>query len=157
MKTTILIVLTVIATLMCQTASADRRHSRGYDRQHDYGFRGSNYSYGYNRGNYYNFSYGRRHHGDHFSTGSFLGGLVLGSVLTAPRYSNRRYEDTYYRRTPVRRSSQVVVVNQGRPSNAVLTPQRRLLRDLEGRCYQIVRSENGDEIRTELEPESCNF
>ena len=160
MKTTILIIFTVTVALLSQTASADRRHYRGYDRHYDYGLRGRNHYFSYNRGyrgNRYGFSYGSRHYDRHFNTGSFIGGLVLGSVLTAPRYSTRRVEKTYVRRTPVRRTSQVTVVNSSSSGSERLAPERRLLRDLEGRCYEVVRNENGDEIRNELEPQSCSF
>jgi len=163
MKKTILILLAASAALLCQTASADGRWGRGYDRHYDSGFRSRNYYGGsrYNRrnynnrgyrGNYIGFSIGGRHRYDHFNTGSFLGGLVLGSVLTYPR---SRKDDYYYRRTPVRSSSQVTVIKRTSPT--VVSSGRRLLRDLEGRCYEIIRNDNGAEIRTELEPEACDF
>ena len=155
MKTTTLILLTVLAALLCQTASADGRRGRGYDRHYNYGYRSRNYYgnhyYGH-RGSYIGFSYGGGHHHDSFSTSSFLGGLVLGSILTYPRYSKTHNS---YRSTPVNSSSQVTVIS--RTSPATVVPGRRLLRDLEGRCYDILRDENGYEIRTELEPEACSF
>ena len=163
MKKTIFILLAASAALLCQTASADSRWGRGHDRHYDNGFRSRNY-YGGSRYNYYNrgrrgnyigFSVGGRHHHDSFSTGSFLGGLVLGSVLTYPRYSSARNDNYYYRRTAVRNSPQVTVIRRSSP--AVATSGRRLLRDLEGRCYEILRDKNGDEIRTELEPDACSF
>lgn len=155
MKITTLILLTVLAALLSQTASADDRWGRGYGRHYNYGYRSHNYfgnrHYGH-WGSYIGFSIGGSHHHDSFSTSSFLGGLVLGSVLTYPRYSKTH---NYYRSTPVRSSSQVTVIS--RTSGATVAPGRRLLRDLEGRCYDILRDENGDEIRTELEPEACSF
>jgi hypothetical protein len=50
----------------------------------------------------------------------------------------------------------VVYVNQ---PQAIVNPapRRKLLRDLQGRCYQIDITPNGDEIRTELAPEQCSF
>jgi len=163
MKKTLFILLAASAALLCQTASADGRWGRGYDRHYDSGFRSRSYFGGsrynnYNRGrrgNYIGFSLGGRRHHDSFSTGSFIGGLVLGSVLTYPRYPSARNDNYYSRRTIVRSSPQVTVIK--RTSPAVVTSGRRLLRDLEGRCYEILRDENGNEIRTELEPDACSF
>ena len=163
MKKTICILLAASVALLCQTASADGRWGRGYDRHYDSGSRSHSYFVGsrynnYNRGrrdNYIGFSVGGRHHYDSFSTGSFLGGLVLGSLLTYSRYPSARNNNYYSRRTIVRSSPQVTVIK--RTSPAVLTSGRRLLRDLEGHCYEILRDENDNEIRTALEPDACSF
>jgi len=161
MKKVIFILLAASVALLCQTASADSPWGRGYDRHYGYGYGSHNYyggsRYGrwnnyYNygrRGTYIGFSLGGGHHYDSFSSSSFIGGLVLGSVLTYPRYSNTH--NNYYRNSP----SRVTVIK--RTSPATVTSGRRLLRDLEGRCFEILRDENGDEIRTELEPEVCSF
>lgn len=150
MKKTILVLVGVSIALLSQSASADHRWGRGYDRYYGYGYGSHYYPYYGRPGFYVGYSRGRRHHHG-FSTGSFIGGLVLGSVLTYPRYRDR-----YYRRTPVR-TSEVRVVQRSVPSTVTVTSSRRLLRDLEGRCFEIQRDGSGTEIRTELEPEACNF
>ncbi|MBL4819631.1 MAG: hypothetical protein JKY98_01395 [Gammaproteobacteria bacterium] len=173
MKKSLFILFAVIATFMSQTATADNWRNRSYDRHNDHSYRsrnhyrGSHYSRNYysrnnHRGNRYSYNHGRRnsyfdisigrsYHYDHFNGGSFLGGLVLGSVLTYPRYS--RYDNYQYRSTGTYRSPQVTVINR----TDTVASGRRLLRDLEGRCYEIITDENGNELRTELEPVACNF
>ena len=94
--------LSVIAVLVIsQSASADSRYGRrGYSGYYgDYGnyypSRYNSYNYGYRRGgSYFDFGYGGyypRYRRRHYDSGAFVGGLVLGSLLSYPRYS-RRYD-----------------------------------------------------------------
>ena len=187
MKKTILILVTVTTALLTQAAFADRGYARGYNNRHyDYGYRGhrADFRRGYNR-HFYNSRYTRNRYRpgnrvninvrnayygnrgyyrsrDSFNTGSFLGGLVLGSVLTYPRY-NYVPRNTYYYRAPTVRYSTynppVTVIKRSTTlaPPPTVTPGRKLLRDLQGRCYEILQDENGDVLRIELEAEACNF
>lgn len=183
----ILLSLSIIGALVVsQAASADNRdHRRGYG---DYNFgqhnsrnnyrgnrRVNSYHYGardrryrnYNNRNYnrrygggFNFSYGNyysRHRG--YDSGSFVGGLVLGSLFSYPRHSTRNVETVVYRNAPATRTREIVYVDQSqtRGTTAPVASGRRLLRDLEGNCFERIVDEQGDEIRVQLEAEECNF
>lgn len=176
----VLLSLSIIgALIISQAASADNRnHRRGYS---DYGHNSyrNNYrsSYRYNYRNNrrvnayhypsrdrryrsgFNISYGnyypryRRH-----DANSFVGGLVLGSLFSYPRYSSRSYNTVVYRDAPVTRTREIVYVDRSPSVNATpVASGRRLLRDLEGNCFERIVDEQGDEIRVQLEAEECNF
>ena len=171
-KRVLLSVSVITVMVLSQAASADNRHNRrGYN---SYGY-GNNYSRGYssNRYNPYHYgsrdrrsrnnfyiSYGNRYdrHRRHDS-GSFFGGLVLGSLLSYPSYSSRRYDNVSYRSRPVTQTREIVYVNNSsnRTSSAPVASGRRLLRDLEGNCFERVVDEEGNEVRLQLEAEECNF
>ncbi|MDP6535827.1 MAG: hypothetical protein QGG02_05765 [Gammaproteobacteria bacterium] len=161
----LLLSLSVIAVLVIsQTASADGRYGRrGYS---SYGY-GSYYSprynpyhYGYRRGgSYFDIGYGGyypRYRRRHYDSGAFVGGLVLGSLLSYPRYS-RRYDSVTYTR-PVTRTRKVVYVNNRTSgSSSAIASGHRLLRDLEGNCFERNVDEDGNEIRIQLDASECNF
>lgn len=178
MKKPILIIFALVAAMVCQAAAADNRHNRrdwrysgpgysshSYNRHGSY-YRGSRHFRGYDNrrykgyrapyyGNYIGLSVSNRHHyHSDFSTGSFLGGLVLGSVLSYPRYSST-YVAPY--QAPVVYRQPVIVNKQVIAPAPVTVPSRKLLRDLQGRCYEITRDASGNEIRIELEAANCNF
>ncbi|MDA1370820.1 MAG: hypothetical protein O2971_08690 [Proteobacteria bacterium] len=179
MKKLILGVFVIGAFVLSQAASADSRHSRrGYSdygygnhyrsyNRHDYrrdSRRYNPYHYGYRDrrgGNYFSFSYGNhypRYRSRHYDSGSFVGGLVLGSLLSYPSYSSRRYDTVTYRSRPVTRTREVVVVKDRAPVNsAPIASGRRLLKDLEGNCFERNVDEEGNEIRVQLDPSECNF
>jgi hypothetical protein len=183
----ILLILSVIGALVIsQAAWADNRNNRrGYSAyssgQHNYGnsyrnnYRGNrranSYHYGssgtsYNRnygrgyGSGFNVSYGNyysRHRG--YDSGSFFGGLVLGSLLNSSRHSSRNVETLVYRNTPTISTREIVYVDQAqaRSAAAPVASGRRLLRDLEGSCFERIVDEQGDEIRVQLEAQECDF
>lgn len=181
-----LLSLSIIAALVVsQAASADNRNNRRGYGDHSYGqhnyrnsyrnnYRGNrrvnSYHYGSrdrNHRNYnsryssgFNFSYGNhysRHRG--YDSGSFLGGLVLGSLFSYPRHSSRNVETVVYRDAPVTRTREIVYVDrsQARSSATEVASGRRLLRDLEGNCFERVVDDQGDEIRVQLEAQECDF
>jgi hypothetical protein len=62
-----------------------------------------------------------------------------------------------YRSAPVIVKRNVVYVNSTTRSIVSATPKRRLLRDLRGDCYDIEISPTGDELRSQIDPASCDF
>ena len=158
----ILLSLSVIATLVIsQSASADGRYWRGYggwggDRYYSgynpyhYGYRGGRSYYGVAYGGYY-----PRHR--RYDSGSFVGGLVLGSLLSYPRHNHRHYETVRTRR-PVTRTRDVVYVNNSASANSsAVASGRRLLKDLEGNCFERIVDAEGNEIRVQLDSSECSF
>lgn len=179
----VLLSLSIVGALVIsQAASADNRnHRRGYS---DYGFGGHSYrnSYrhgyrsGYRRANRVNsyhygardrryrsgfsFSYGNYYpRRRHYDSSGFVGGLVLGSLFSYPHYSTPRHETVVYRNVPRTTTREIVYVDKPRvvQSAPPVASGRRLLRDLEGNCFERIVDEQGDEIRVQLEAEECNF
>lgn len=178
----VLLSLSIIGVLIIsQTASADNRnHRRGFN---DYNYGHSNFRNSY-RGSYrnsyrgnrrvnsYHFPAGSRRYGSGFNisygnyyprrrgydSGSFVGGLVLGSLFSYPRYSSRSYDRVIYRDVPRTHTREIVYVDNTRSnSSAPVASGRRLLRDLEGNCFERIVDEQGDEIRVQLEADECSF
>jgi len=179
----VLLSLSIVGALVVsQAASADNRnHRRGFGDygygQHNYnnryrnsyrgnrrvnayhyGSRNRNFNRRYNSG--FGFSYGNyypRRRG--YDSGSFVGGLVLGSLFSYPRYSSRNVETVVYRDAPATRTREIVYVDKSHTgrTNAPVASGRRLLRDLEGNCFERIVDEQGNEIRVQLETEECNF
>jgi len=165
-----LVLGTVITGILflAPAASADGRFGRGFDRNYNYGFYGGHdrfRGHGYNRyrsparyrsyyqpgGSYWNLSFGNHYGHRRLDGGALLGGLVLGSILgrstVTPRYES--YTSPQTSRVRVIQSSPVVTRTSGL--------QRRLLRDLSGRCYEIGMNSAGNEMRIELDPSVCSF
>ena len=141
------------------------RFDRGYNR---YGHR-SRFNRRHN--NYFSVSYGRgwnngwryRHHRHSNDVGTLVGGIVLGSLLSnavQSRHEPATVTRTVYRapvvRTQAVRQTEVVY---SRPTAAPVStvPNRRLLRDLQGDCFEITRNSSGDEVRVQLDPSECRF
>lgn len=149
--------------------SSYRHHSR-YSRSYysrNSGFRGYNpYHYDSRRGSSIHISYGNRYSRRHdHDAGYFVGGLVLGSLLSAPRYSPP-VERVVYRSAPVVTQREVVVVtnpvvhntvNSSARGSSPVASGRRLLRDLEGNCFERIIDAEGNEIRVQLDAEECRF
>lgn len=185
MKTLIMLGSLITALLLAQTAAADHRdYRRGYDDYRDYDrYRSHRYSYGRSyrdsyrysdyygsnpyhfgnrRGSSFHFSYGDRYSRRHdHDAGYFVGGLVLGSLLSAPRYYEPPIERVVYRSAPVVTQREVVVVRNtvrdSSASNNQIASGRRLLRDLEGNCFERNVDEEGNEIRVQLQAQECDF
>jgi hypothetical protein len=85
--------------------------------------------------------YGNHHNNNNNSDwpAYLIGGAVLGSVLT------NVYHNSQVQQVP---AQQVMVAPQ---------QGRRLLRDLNGNCYDRSTDANGNELRTELPPSACNW
>lgn len=181
MKKFVLLLSLGAAFLISQSASADPRHyNRGFNSWgvgHSYGYNrgfgrgynrfGSRYNgpYRYGRGNYVNVSFGnyygrpgyRRYGPRRYDAGDLVGGIVLGSLISSSLYNYRdyrSYDRVVYRSPPVTRTRDVVYVNRSRPS---VSSGRKLLRDLQGNCFEIGHNEFGDEVRTQLDPSFCDY
>ncbi len=90
----------------------------------------------------YPYYYGNHHNNNNNNSdwpAYLIGGAVLGSVLT------NVYHNAQVQQVP---AQQVVVAPQ---------QGRRLLRDLNGNCYDRSTDANGNELRTELPPSACNW
>ena len=165
MKKLVVGVSLIVALIVVQTASADSRHYRSsYDRHgysghyysranpyhFGYGGRSSSHSYSprrYYGGSYFGFSSGSYFgHHRHNDFGYLLGGIVLGSLLSYPSY-----------REPVTPTRKIIYAKVSRQRGALLNTGRRLLRDLEGNCFERITDEDGNEIRVQLEASECSF
>lgn len=102
------------------------------------------------------YRYGYHSHGS--DAASFVGGVVLGSLLTdsfsrdySPRYSAPVVSTRVIERP-------VQVVRTTVPSRAVSSRREPyLLRDLQGSCFEVTRDEQGNQIRTQLQDSECAF
>ena len=183
----VLLSLSIIGTLVIsQTAWADNRNNRrgygGYSPgQRNYSNRYRNDYRGNRRANSYHYgSSGRRYnknystgygsgftvsHGNYYSRhrgydpGSFFGGLVLGSLFNFSRRSSGYVETVAYRNVPTISTRAIVYVDQAqaRSTATAVASGRRLLRDLEGNCFERIVDDQGNEIRVQLEAQECNF
>lgn len=115
--------------------------------------------HGYSGGHF--FPRSRRHYGSH-DAASFVGGLVVGGLISSS--INRGYRDSYS--APVVRSRVISEPTIVRSSRAVSAPSRapvsgssrtRLLRDLQGDCFEISYAPDGTEQRAQLGDEECGF
>lgn len=108
-----------------------------------------------------------RHYDSH-DTASFLGGLVVGGLLTSS--INRDYRDSYsapvvrtrvVTQPTIVRTTQVVssprVVSAPSRSSTIDSTRTRLLRDLQGHCFEITYASDGTEQRAQLADEECGF
>ena len=80
----------------------------------------------------------------------------MGSLLS---YSSNRQYDRVYRSRPAIRGGEVVYVNRttASPSSTAVASGRRLLRDIEGNCFERVIDAEGNEIRAQIEASECDF
>jgi hypothetical protein len=143
----------------------NRYVNRGYNRWGGWGRRDSYVNIYYGNG-YYGRGWGRpgfgRYRNRQYYSGDLLGGIVLGSLISSSFRSYNEYRDSpkvVYRSRPANRSAgNVIYVGRSAPVTQVGTGSgRRLLRDLQGNCFEIANNEFGDEVRTQLEPENCDY
>lgn len=94
-----------------------------------------------------------RHHHNDYRGAYLLGGLALGAVLA----------DTMIYREPtvvyVERERSPRVIYRERPVTRVVVsePERSLLRDLKGNCYEVSRDGAGNELRSQLPAFECDW
>ena len=141
--------------------SSGRNYNRNYNRHYNRNYnRHYNNNYGRGYGSGFTVSYGNyysRHRG--YDSGSFFGGLVLGSLFNSSRHSSGNVETVVYRNAPTISTREIVYVDQAksRSASAPVASGRRLLRDLEGNCFERIVDGQGDEIRVQLDAQECNF
>ena len=89
----------------------------------------------------------------------FFGGLVLGSLFNFSRRSSGYAQTVVYRNAPTISTREIVYVDQAqaRSTATAVASGRRLLRDLQGNCFERIVDKQGDEIRVQLEAQECNF
>ena len=121
-----------------------------------YGYRGygNGYGYGYRPGYGY---YGR-------GAGYFVGGLLLGTMLAPPRVVYAPPPRVIYTPPGYVPSPRVVYVPQpGTTTSGVYTQPaqttvtRRLLRDINGNCFERKINSGGTELRIQLPATECDW
>lgn len=99
----------------------------------------------YHHHNHYN----HYHHGN--DAAALIGGVVLGSLISN---GLSRSSDSYHQSVTSRvvRSSRV-----SRPLPSVSSTAPRLLRDLQGNCFEIDYDSNGNQRRTQVDDNRCLY
>ena len=97
---------------------------------------------------------------------ALIGGLVLGSLLNQAT-ANRPTTRVVYRKPPVRTRTLVStsqptrsrsVISSSRPQTTLINQNgRRLLRDIQGNCFERTQNTAGEELRVQLDPAECAF
>ena len=130
--------LVIFVSALIVTASVDAS-ARGYGGRH-YGGHYRGYSGGYYGGHHHNYA------------PYFVGGMLLGAMLTPPRYYPPPTQVVYVQRPTVVAAPQVVYAQPQASPSAV---GRRLLRDLNGDCFERRFDGSGNELRTQLPAAEC--
>ncbi len=144
------------------------RSHRGFYPSYDYSHRSNNYvsvSFG-SHAPWRRYGHSHYHRNSH-DTGSFIGGLVVGGLLSSslqrdsyPEYSRQVVRTrvisapTVVRHTTTSSSPRVSGGSYRAPS---ALPRTRLLRDLQGQCFEITYAEDGTEQRSQLPDAECAF
>ncbi|MGR9090226.1 MAG: hypothetical protein ACU85U_06565 [Gammaproteobacteria bacterium] len=130
--------LTVCA-LIALLFAAGSAEARG-NGHHGYRHGGNHFSQGYHRG-----GYGYSGHG-HYAQ-SLVGGLLLGALLAPPR--------TVVVPPPVVYVPQPAPVVVATPPPVAVASGRRLLRDINGNCFERQIDAAGREVHLSLPPSEC--
>ena len=95
---------------------------------------------------------------------ALIGGLMLGALLNQT-IANRSITEVVYRNPPVRTRTLIStgqparsrsVISSSRPRSTLINQNgRRLLIDIEGKCYERAENTAGEELRIELDPAEC--
>ena len=136
------------------------RHGNSYKFGHGYKYRHGNRSYRHNPGSRFGYSY--RHHGSHYDGGEIAGALLLGGVI-GYGLSNTRQRNSYhtnyynYYRDPYLNSRDIVYPGSRRVTESTASTGRRLYKDRDGNCSEMIRNSFGDELRIQLDRSECNW
>ncbi len=84
-------------------------------------------------------------------------GYGIGYNAFGPRYYGYPYGDYYYPPREVIVEHNTYIEQPDSAPNPRPRSETSLLRDLQGHCYQRTFDQNGNELRTELDPSECNF
>lgn len=133
----------------------NRFYNAGFNNRFNRGFNNRRF----NNSGFYNAGFGFNSFGprNRWSNDGFVGGLVVGSLLNTVTQSVVPRETVRYRSAPATSSREIVRVSSRRPVESTLQPKHRLLRDLQGDCFEIVTTVNGDELRSQVDPSLCSF
>jgi hypothetical protein len=99
-----------------------------------------------------------RHRGHNSHNGAYLvGGLILGSIIANNYHSHQSYRVVHHStyREPVSRGQVVYSTRVIEPHHETAVTGRNLFRDLQGNCFEIHRSDEGDELKEQLPEEAC--
>ena len=105
--------------------------------------------------------YSYRHRGHNSHNGAYLvGGLILGSIIANNYHRSHQsyrvvHHSTYHE--PVSRRQVIYRTRVVEPEAETAATGRQLLRDLEGNCFEIHRSDEGDELKEQLPEEACHW
>lgn len=178
-----LLVIPLFLASVSNIAMADQRDHRfnnRFNNDHHYNERWGRRDFGRSntRFNTRNGNYRSGRHHDNWSVSLNLGSAWYGSGYgrsmyyssgISPYYGSSFYNSYRYspfpsRTTVVYRQPRVVYVNNPAPvttrvirSTPVARPERSLLRDLDGNCFERNFDDLGNEIRTQLPASACNF
>jgi len=89
-----------------------------------------------------------------WDSGAFVGSVVLSSLLLQP-VRERSVERMVYRTQATPYVNEVVHAGKSRHTSVISS--HRLLRDLEGNCFEVTINAAGDEVRIELDPSECAY
>ena len=192
MKSIVLALILVLASLSSSMVLADSWRGHNYDRHRGnhyshrysnyhsnrYNFRSSwdtRYRYGsayrgnyvsLSFGNYPSWSHGSRYGGYHRSrhdTETFIGGLLVGGLLgsSLQRDYSRSYSAPIVQTRVVSAPRTITTTRVASPVSRVRpalgSSGTRLLRDLQGNCFEISYAVDGTEQRTQLPDGECAF
>ncbi|HEY5789049.1 MAG TPA: hypothetical protein VIX81_00370 [Gammaproteobacteria bacterium] len=104
----------------------------------------------------YRYKYRGHDHAD--EAAFFIGGLLLGNLLAAPEPPVVSYRSQVIERTVIGPAPATSTRDGSFYAEVAPPPEGiRLLRDLDGRCYEIVGGGDGREYRTELPAADCSW
>ena len=146
-------------------------HQFGYGNRYGHGNRnGHKPGHGIRRGNFHNyrnnpgssFGYSYRYHGGHHNSGEIAGAFLLGGVIgygVSNVHQRQSYYTQYnnYYRDPYLNSRDIVYPGSRREPVSTPSSSRRLYKDRNGNCSEIVHNSFGDELRIQLDRFECNW
>ena len=138
MKITVACVTSLLLVLSQGVAAGGYGYGHGYG-HHGYGHGYGHHGYGHG---YSHYSFGG--HGSH--AGYLVGGLLLGSLLAPPRYTAPPPVVVY---APASASTSIPVQQAQAPIG------RRLLRDINGNCFERKTDAGGSELQVQLPASEC--
>jgi hypothetical protein len=130
-----------------------------------YGYK-SNFGQGYGQG-YRNNRSGHRtgyhHSGNHnyYSSGDLAAAAIIGGIIGygVSYYQNRQryYEPYHTARGYAYKVYPASVTTVETRQQIIVSPPKKLLKELDGRCYEIIQNKFGDELKVQLESWNCNW
>jgi len=140
-------------------------YGNGYGNRHGYGHKpgyGHGHKYAHNYRHNPGYGYNYRYHGSHNNSGEIAGALLLGGAIGYGLSNTRQHTSYYtnyhnYYRDPYLNSRDIVYPGSRRVPVSTAPASRRLYKDRDGNCSEIIRNSLGDELRIQLDPVECNW